>query len=65
MQPNKAEVFESKVVRKDLNPIFDQTFEFTGLLGVQVARKQTLIFKVYNHPRCVSASLSMHVHACI
>lgn len=51
MQPNKAEVFESKVVRKDLNPIFDQTFEFTGLLGVQVARKQTLILKVYGRSR--------------
>ena len=53
MQPNKAEVFESKLVRRDLNPIFDQTFEFTGLLGVQVARKQTLIFKVYGRSRCV------------
>ena len=53
MQPNKAEVFESKVVRKDLNPIFDQTFEFTGLLGVQVARKQTLILKVYGRSRYI------------
>ena len=51
MQPNKAEVFESKVVRKELNPVFDQTFEFTGLLGVQVARKQTLIFKLYCRSR--------------
>ena len=53
LQPNKAEVFESKVVRKDPNPIFDQTFEFTGLLGVQVCRKQTLIFKVYGRSRYV------------
>ena len=51
LQPNKAEVFESKVIRKDRNPIFDQTFEFTGLMGVQVARKQTLIFKVYGRSR--------------
>ena len=51
LQPNKAEVFESKIIRKDRNPIFDQTFEFTGLMGVQVARKQTLIFKVYGRSR--------------
>ena len=60
LQPNKAEVFESKVIRKDRNPIFDQTFEFTGLLGVQVARKQTLIFKVYGRSRYFI--LYVHVH---
>lgn len=65
LQPNKAEVFESKVVRKDLNPIFDETFEFTGLLGVQVARKQTLIFKVYGRSRYIywhyHSQLCVHV----
>ena len=63
MQPNKAEVFESKVVRKDLNPVFDQTFEFTGLLGVQVARQQTLIFKIYSRSRCVISSGGIGTYA--
>ena len=66
LQPNKAEVFESKVIRKDRNPIFDQTFEFTGLMGVQVARKQTLIFKVYGRSRYIEARriLFVHVNTC-
>ena len=50
MQPNKLEIFESKIINKTLNPNFDQMFEFTSLLPQEI-RLQTLVFRVYDHDR--------------
>ena len=48
--PNKEEIYESKVVYKTLNPIFDQVFEFGGILPQEI-RRQTIMFRVYDHDR--------------
>ena len=43
--PNKEEIFESKVHKRTLNPVFDQVFEFSGLLPNEI-RRQSLVFRV-------------------
>ena len=48
--PNKEEIFESKVVYKSLNPVFDQSFEFGRLLAEDI-RLQTLVFRLYDHDK--------------
>lgn len=48
--PNKEEIFQSSVVCKTLNPIFDQSFQFQGLTPDDI-RRQTLIFRIYDHDR--------------
>ena len=48
--PNKEEIYESKIVHKTLNPIFDQVFEFGGILPQEI-RRQTIMFRVYDHDR--------------
>lgn len=48
--PNKEQVFESRVVHKDMNPFFNQIFDFPGLLPEDI-RKQTLIMKVFHSRR--------------
>ena len=50
LDPNKDEIFESKVVLKTLHPRFDQVFTFKKLLPDEV-RRQTLVFRIYNHDR--------------
>ena len=50
LDPSKDEIFESKVVLKTLHPSFDQVFTFKKLLPDEV-RRQTLIFRIYNHDR--------------
>ena len=49
--PRQVEVFESKIVRNSLNPTFDQEFEFTGQPGMQILKKQMLVFKVYGYSK--------------
>lgn len=43
--PNKEEIFESKVHKRTLNPIFNEVFEFVGLLPNEI-RRQTLVLRV-------------------
>lgn len=50
MMPNKEEIFESKVVRHSLDPVFDQSFEFQRLMPNDI-RKQTLVLRVYDHDK--------------
>ena len=50
LTPNKEETFQSAVIDKSLNPIFDQSFEFRNLTPDDI-HQQTLIFKVYDHDR--------------
>ena len=54
--PNKEEIYESKIVHKTLNPIFDQVFEFGGILPQEI-RRQTIMFRVYDHDRYTSSEL--------
>ena len=54
--PNKEEIYESKIVHKTLNPIFDQVFEFGGILPQEI-RRQTIMFRVYDHDRYTSSGL--------
>ena len=49
--PRQAEVFESKIVRNSLNPVFEQEFEFAGQPGMQILKKQTLVFKIYGYSK--------------
>ena len=57
--PNKEQIFESKVHKKTLRPIFNEVFEFTGLLPDEV-RRQTLILRVLDKDT-LSASDDMGV----
>ena len=50
LHPNKEEIFESKIVYKTLNPVFNQSFEFHNLQLDDVHR-QSLVFRIYNHYR--------------
>ena len=49
--PRQAEVLESKIVRNSLSPVFEQEFEFGGQPGMQILKKQTLVFKVYGYSK--------------
>ncbi len=60
--PNREEIFESKVVAKSTNPSFDQMFEFTALMPQEI-RRQTLIFRVFDHERFKDDLLG--VYACV
>ena len=48
--PNKEEIFESKVVYKTLDPVFDQSFEFHNLQSDDI-RRQNLVFRVYDYDK--------------
>ena len=48
--PNRDEMYESKVVYKTLDPIFDQSFEFHQL-QLDDLQQQKLIFYIYNRER--------------
>lgn len=50
LDPNKVEMFESKVVYHTLNPVFDQVFEFKNL-QVKEIHQQSLVLVIYNHDR--------------
>lgn len=50
LDPNKVEMFESKVVYHTLNPVFDQVFEFKNL-QVKEVHQQSLVLVIYNHDR--------------
>lgn len=43
--PNKEEIFESKVQKKTHNPVFNEVFEFSGLLPNEI-RRQTLVLRM-------------------
>ena len=46
--PNKEEMFESNIVHKTLDPIFDQTFEFHNLDPDDI-RRQSIVFRICHH----------------
>ena len=48
--PNKDQAFESKTIQTNLNPFFNQMFEFPSLLPEDI-RKKTLMMKVFHHGR--------------
>jgi hypothetical protein len=50
LTPNKEETFQSAVIYKTLNPVFDQSFQFQGLTPDDI-RRQTLIFRIFDHDR--------------
>ena len=50
LHPNKEVIFESKIVYKTLNPIFNQSFEFHNLQLDDVHR-QSLVFRIYDHDK--------------
>lgn len=50
LTPNKEETFQSTVIYRTLNPVFDQSFEFRGLTPDEI-RRQTLIIRIYDHDR--------------
>ena len=45
--PNREKVFESRTIQRDVNPSFNQIFDFPGLQPEDI-RKQTLIMKVFH-----------------
>ncbi len=52
--PNKEQIFESKVHDKDLNPFFNEVFEFSGLLADEI-RRQTLILRVLDKDKLTAS----------
>lgn len=50
LTPNKEETYQSAVIYKTLNPVFDQSFQFHGLTPDDI-RRQTLILRIYDHDR--------------
>ena len=50
LTPNKEQVFQSTIVYKTLNPVFDQSFQFRNLTPDDIQR-QTLVFRIYDHDR--------------
>ena len=50
LTPNKAETFQSAVIFKTLNPVFDQSFQFQGLTPDDI-RRQTLVLRIFDHDR--------------
>lgn len=50
LSPNKEESFQSKVMYRTLNPVFDQSFQFKRLTPDEI-RRQTLILRIYDHDR--------------
>ena len=50
LHPNKEEIFESQIVYKTLNPVFDESFEFHNLQLDDVHR-QSLVFRIYDHDK--------------
>ena len=50
LTPNKEETFQSTIIYKTLNPVFDQSFQFQGLTPDDI-RRQTLILRIYDHDR--------------
>lgn len=50
MTPNKEEIFESMVILRSLDPVFDESFEFKKLTADDI-RRQSLTLRVYDHDR--------------
>ena len=50
LSPNKEEIFETAVIKRSLDPVFNQSFVFKGLLPDEVKR-QSLVLRVYDHDR--------------
>lgn len=50
LTPNKEETFQSAIIYKTLNPVFNQSFQFQGLTPDDI-RRQTLILRIYDHDR--------------
>lgn len=51
--PNKLEVFESQTVHKSANPAYEEIFQFLNLSGSDQLRKQSLVFRIFEHNRLV------------
>ena len=45
--PNREDIFHSKMIENASNPMFNQSFEFKGLLPDEV-RRQTLVFRIFS-----------------
>ena len=54
--PSREEILQTPVVEKDLNPVFDQVFEFRGILS-QELYQQVLVLQVFDHDRFLSDDL--------
>ena len=54
--PSREEILQSKIVEKDLNPVFDQEFEFRAILS-QELYSQVLVMQVYDHKELASNDL--------
>ena len=54
--PSREEILQTPVVEKDLNPVFDQVFEFRGILS-QELYQQVLVLQVFDHDKFLSDDL--------
>ena len=72
--PNKQEVLQSVIKQRTLNPEFQQVFEFGGILANDL-KNQVLVFRVFDHDRCVCVCVCacacvrvrvrVRVHVCV
>ena len=47
LEPDREDIFQSKVIKSTRDPVFNQTFEFEGLL-IQYMKHQMLVLRLYN-----------------
>lgn len=48
LEPDRGDTFQSEIVTNSHNPVFNQTFQFGGMMADYV-KHQTLVFQIYNH----------------
>ena len=62
--PNKQEVLQSSIKQRTLNPEFQQVFEFGGILANDL-KNQVLVFRVFDHDRCVCVCVCVCACVCV
>lgn len=48
LEPDRGDTLQSEIVTNSCNPVFNQTFQFGGMM-LDYVKHQTLVFQIYNH----------------
>ena len=48
LEPDREDTFQTKVIKNMKDPVFNQTFQFGGML-IQYMKRQMLVLRFYNH----------------
>ena len=63
LEPDREDIFQSKVSKCTRDPVFNQTFQFEGML-IQYMKHQILVFRFYNHALNNKAIGKAHLQLC-